>query len=385
MNPARQHLEPYHYISTDAELSGLLCDIAGEERLAVDTEADSLHHYREKVCLIQITADGRDFVVDPLAGFDLSGLSAILSKRPLVFHGADYDLRMLRRSLKVNPERPVFDTMLAAQLLGYEKLGLAALVERHFGVTLSKRGQKSDWSKRPLTSEQLEYARLDTHYLPRLADILAGELASKGRGAWFAEACEAVVRGAMEEDRADDGEGWRVKGSRLLSGRELAYLREIWRWREEEARRVDLPRFKILVDEQMMAVVRWAAAHPGKTLSRGPRLPRNCVGKRLSELEKAAGRARSLPEKELPAQPRPERHPRPSGDCSRRIELLRLECASLAAKMGLSPSTLAPRAAIAAVAAALPKTVEETMKAGELLRWQAELLLPAVEKIARKK
>jgi len=383
MNPTRQHLEPYHYISTDAELASLVCDIAGEARLAVDTEADSLHHYREKVCLIQITAGGRDFVVDPLAGFDLSPLTALLAAKPLVFHGADYDLRMLRRSLGVKPREPVSDTMLAAQLLGYDRLGLAALVERHFGVALSKRGQKSDWSRRPLTSEQLEYARLDTHYLPELADILVAELKSKGRAAWFSESCEAVVCGAMEQDRAGDGEEWRIKGSRLLSRRELAFLKEIWNWREDEARHVDLPRFKILVDEQLMAIVRWASAHPGKSVTKGPRLPRNCLGKRLSALEKAVARAESAPEKSYPEQPRPGKRLRSEGDCSRRIELLRKGCSEIAIGLGIAPSTLAPRASLAAIAREMPLQVEGIMAAGKLLRWQAETIAPIVGKMKK--
>ena len=177
----------------------------------------------------------------------------------------------------------------------------------------------------------------------------------------------------------------------MLARRELAFLREIWNWREHEARHADLPRFKVLVDEQLLAIVRFAAAHPGKPMTKGPRLPRNCVGKRLDALEKAVARARDLPQEHWPDHPKPERRPRMGGDCSRRIELLREACARTAHDLGIAPSTIAPRAAIGAVAAktsagsgAVP-LVEEIMAAGSLLRWQAELIAPAVEKISRKK
>lgn len=385
MNPARQNLEPYRYVSTDAELAALVKDVGEECRLAVDTEADSLHHYHEKVCLIQLTAGGRDYIVDPLSGVDAAPLVDAMADRELIFHGADYDLRMLRRSLKLKTRKPVFDTMLAAQLLGFEKLGLAALVERYFGVVLSKRGQKSDWSRRPLTKEQLDYAQLDTHYLPEIADRLAAELSARGRTAWFEESCAAVAYAAMQEDRAGDKEGWRIRGARLLSRRELAFLREAWNWREHEARHADLPRFKVLVDDQLMAIVRWSAANPGKPATKGPRLPRNCVGRRLDALEKALGRAASVPEKGYPEHPRPEKRGRSDCDCSRRIELLRVACAKTAGELGIAPSTLAPRAALAAIARELPQQAEAIMATGRLLRWQAELILPAVEEISGNK
>lgn len=381
---------PYHYISTDAEMAALAPRLAAAPLVAIDMEADSLHHYHEKLCLVQLTADGYDAIVDPLSGIDLGPLGAALAERPLIFHGADYDLRMLRRAFGFAPRGRVFDTMIAAQLLGSEQLGLAALVQRFFDVTLSKRGQKSDWSRRPLTPEQLAYAQLDTHFLPGIADALAGELAAKGRTAWFDESCAAVVHAAMQEDRVDAREGWRIKGARLLSRRELAFLHEIWNWREHEARRADLPRFKVLIDEQLLAIVRFAAAHPEKPVTKGPRLPRNCVGKRLDALEKAVARACALPQEHWPDHPKPERRPRLAGDCSRRIELLREACAHTAHELGISPSTIAPRAAIAAVAVKTAASdaapvVEEIMAAGSLLRWQAELLAPAVEKISRKR
>mgnify|MGYP001077099340 CR=1 FL=1 len=144
--------------------------------IALDTEADSLHHYFEKVCLIQLAAGEESAIVDPLCGMDLSALLALLTCKPLILHGADYDLRMMRLTFGFLPEGEVFDTMLAARLLGYEEFGLASLVERFFGVRLSKGGQKSDWSRRPLSESQLRYAGDDTRYLLPLAARLREEM-----------------------------------------------------------------------------------------------------------------------------------------------------------------------------------------------------------------
>ena len=144
------------------------------ERVALDTEADSLHNYFEKVCLVQLSFGGEHYLIDPLAGLDLNGLSEVLADKPLILHGGDYDLRMLRASIGFRPRREVFDTMIAAQLLGLEQIGLAALTERFFAITIGKAGQKSDWSRRPLSENQLRYAVNDTRFLERLADRCTG-------------------------------------------------------------------------------------------------------------------------------------------------------------------------------------------------------------------
>ena len=154
------------------------------DRIALDTEADSLHHFYEKVCLIQLTANGISDIVDPLANLDLSGLLDVLSKTPLILHGAEYDLRMLLASFKFKPKAPVFDTMLAAQIVEGRARSLVALADRLLGITLSKQGQKSDWSRRPLTEKQLTYASNDTRHLDSIADKLKAELDDLGRLDW---------------------------------------------------------------------------------------------------------------------------------------------------------------------------------------------------------
>ncbi len=166
----------YYYIENDSDLKSLVLQINRAGRIAIDIEADSLHHFYEKVCLIQLTIDSSNFIVDPLAGLDLSGLLDTLARKPLIVHDGGYDLRMLYSSLEFRPYCEVFDTMLAAQLLGFQHFGLGALLKHFFDLSHSKRAQKADWSRRPLSPELLEYASDDTRYLIRLADKLSVEL-----------------------------------------------------------------------------------------------------------------------------------------------------------------------------------------------------------------
>ena len=163
MNTAES--DGYVYVRERAAMERLIQRIGAAERVAVDTEADSLHNYFEKVCLVQLSLGREHYLVDPLCGLDLNGLLEALADKPLILHGGDYDLRMMRASMGFRPRREAFDTMIAAQLLGFEQIGLAALIERYFDITIGKAGQKSDWSRRPLSENQLRYAVNDTRFL----------------------------------------------------------------------------------------------------------------------------------------------------------------------------------------------------------------------------
>jgi ribonuclease D len=171
-------------IANATQLSGLLPKIDAVERVAVDTEADSLHCYREKLCLVQISVPAGDFIVDPLADFDLAPLRALLEKKEIVLQGADFDLRLLRRSFNFKARR-VFDTVIAARLLGIREFSLAALVKRFFEVELTKGSQKANWAQRPLPARMLDYAVNDTRYLLPLADKLEKELRDVVRLEWL--------------------------------------------------------------------------------------------------------------------------------------------------------------------------------------------------------
>ena len=368
------------YVQEPGALDALIQRIGMAERVALDTEADSLHNYFEKVCLVQLSFTGEHYLVDPLAGLELRGLLAALADKPLILHGGDYDLRMLRASLDFRPRREIFDTMIAAQLLGIEAIGLAALVERCFAVTIGKEGQKSDWSRRPLSEQQLLYAVNDTLYLERLSDRLTEELSQRGRLEWHRESCRAMVESTGRDRARDPEEAWRIKGSGRMSRRQLAFLRELWRWRDKEARRANRPAFKIFGNQQIFAVIEWAESHPGVALEQGPKLPRNIRGALLTTMEQAIARAAGMSAAEWPERKRGERVEPLSNDDLAKLTALRGACATIAKELVIAASTLAPKAALDAVVRSRPRTLDEIVERGGLLRWQAELVQGAVQK-----
>ena len=371
--------EGYIYVSKLAAMESLIRRIAAAERVALDTEADSLHNYFEKVCLIQLSLGDEHYLVDPLCELDLSRFLEALAEKPLILHGGDYDLRMLRTSLGFRPRGEVFDTMIAAQLLGIEEIGLAALIERFFATTIGKEGQKSDWSRRPLSEKQLCYASNDTRFLAQLAERLGGELSERGRVDWHKESCRAMVAATGRDRSRDPEEAWRIKGAGRLTRHQLAYLRELWHWRDQHARRVNVPSFKIFGNQQILDLLQWAESHPGVPLHQGPKLPRNIRGALLGTLEEAITRVAEMDPTQWPELRRFERDDAPSAELTAQVNALRGECASIAKELQIAASTLAPRAALEAIAQSRPQTVDEMMESAGLLRWQAELVQAAVE------
>jgi len=244
------------FLVADAPTLQALADaLAREPVIALDTESNSFHVYRERVCLVQISTREADWVVDPFA-VDLRPLGPVLSGAPaLVLHGADYDVRCLKREYGfVLPA--LFDTMAAARRLGRAGLGLSALVEEQFGVRLSKDFQRSDWGRRPLTVDQVSYAALDTHFLLPLHEALAREL--RARGLWDEAAQEFGRIAAVEpRPRVFDPEAWRkMKGARDLDAAGRAVLRALWVAREERASALDRPPFKVMPEQSMLEVAR---------------------------------------------------------------------------------------------------------------------------------
>lgn len=221
--------------------------------IGIDTESDSMHHYREKVCLIQISDLTTDFVIDPLHVPDLSPLKPIFENPAIVkvFHGADYDVVCLKRDFGLNP-RGIFDTMIAAQFLGFPKFGLADLIHRWWGWTLDKKWQRHDWAERPLRDEHLDYARGDSHWLPTLRDMFMIRLQRAGRLEHVAEECEALELREWQRPRNDPGDFYRVKGARQLSDEGQKVLRALYRFRDREAEALDRPAYKVLPEEILM-------------------------------------------------------------------------------------------------------------------------------------
>lgn len=249
------HVPSPTLVASAAALAELVARLRDEPVVAFDTESNSFHVYRERVCLLQVSTRSADFVIDPLA-VDPAPLAEVLCDgRETVLHGADYDVRCLRREWGWRLPR-LFDTMAAARRLGRTGLGLSALVEHQFGVQLSKAFQRADWGRRPITPDLLTYAALDTHYLLPIHDALSRELAEKGLAD---EARKEFDRIASVEPREKvfDPEGWRrLKGARELDPPGKGILRALWIAREERARAEDRPPFKVLAEQAMLELAR---------------------------------------------------------------------------------------------------------------------------------
>ena len=243
---------PVH-VADPAALQTLITSLRAEPVLALDTESNSFHVYKERVCLLQLSTPTADYIVDPIA-VDVRPLGQVLCDgRETVLHGADYDVRCLKRDFGWSLPN-LFDTMVAARRLGVVGLGLSALVEGRFGIRLSKAHQRSDWGRRPLTRDQLAYAALDTHYLLPLREALLVDLEAKGMTAAAREEF-ARIAGARPHERVFDPEGWRkMKGSRDLGVPERAILRSLWIARERRAEELGRPPFKVLGEQQLVEI-----------------------------------------------------------------------------------------------------------------------------------
>ncbi len=344
-------------ISDPQGLSELVARLAPLPRIALDTEADSLHSYFEKLCLLQISTAQEDILIDPLVGFSLQPLYETLAHRQLVLHGADYDLRMLQRGSRFAATN-IFDTMIAARLCGYRELGLAALVARHFGVKLSKASQKANWALRPLSNQMIEYAINDTKYLLPLAEIIEAELRRLNREQWFAESCQRMIAAAREPRGRDESKAWRIPGSAALSSRAQSVLRVLWYWRDAEARAWDRPPFHVMSNEDIVRIAERAVK--GSAFST-PRMS----SRRRKSFEIILALALHIPESEWPTPVRGGRR-RPSREQTERFEHLRFTRDKIAAELGLDSSIVAPRSALEA-AAVDPQTPL-------LMRWQRRLL-----------
>src|ERR671918_1261440 len=346
-------------IATDAQLVELLNKIDPAERVAIDTEADSLHCYREKLCLVQLSLPTSNCIVDPLADIDLAPLRLALERTEIVLHGADYDLRMLRRGLNF-VARKIFDTMIAARLLGIREFSLAALVKRYFGLELPKGSQKANWAQRPLPARMAEYAINDVRYLLPLAEELEAELDRYGRLDWLRQSCQRAIEQAGVQRVRDEDELWRISGSGSLRGREAAILRALWQWREKEAEAADRPPFHVLQNDQLLNAA--AAFASGDTPDY-----RHFSLRRRQAFYQAAQGAMQLPESEWPVSRRRVGR-RPGSENVRAMEELRRRRDQAANELNLEPAFIAPRNTLEAIA------TSEARAASLLVPWQRELL-----------
>jgi len=352
-------------IDTDEKLAGFLPGLRQANWVALDTEADSLHAYPEKLCLIQISIEGEDALVDPLARMDLEPILEELRHHELIMHGADYDLRLMRKGLNFVPTA-IFDTMLASRLLGIREFGLNNLVWRFLNVRLEKGPQKANWARRPLTERMAEYARNDARYLKQLADILRLQLVQKGRLEWHREMCETLIKDCAQLRSPDPEAVWRVKGSHHLQPPALAVLRELWQWREHEAVKSNRPPFFILPPDTMVHLAQNANTNSGVEAKH---LPKHLTPRRREGVIKAV--TKGLAAKKLPAILRSSPY-RQSESEKRRMHDLEKRRDRAAAELGIDATLIASRAMLVLLAK------DWNAHNGELMKWQRQLLEPAL-------
>jgi len=326
---------------------------------AIDTEADSLHRYRESLCLIQFAAGDDCLLMDPLAIDDLSALGGFLTRAVVWMHGADYDMTMLKRQFGALPAK-VYDTQIGARLLGGRRFGLADLVLHYFDIELSKTSQKADWGKRPLTPKMVEYALNDVRYLLPMADKIVADLNAKGRYEWFEESCDSARKKVFErEDSREDA--WRIQGSGKFDPRTLACLRTLWHWRDTEASIWDRPAFMVATNRQLLE---WSVAMAQRQT---PALPRHFRPDRVKRFRQMLEAVEAQPEAEWPACAKLQRRKR-DRDFERKVDGLIAVRDQAASELDIEASLIASRAALEGVAA------DELDPQAVLLPWQLKLL-----------
>ena len=356
-SPGPAHNRPV--IDTEEKLAGLLPALGTVPWLALDTEADSLHAYPEKLCLLQISGEGVEALVDPLAGVDLSPLLKIFGNHELIMHGSDYDLRLLRKTFDFKP-KAIFDTMLASRLIGCREFGLGNLVQKFLSVKLEKGPQKADWARRPLTTRMEEYAHNDTRFLQPLAEQLRQQLKTKGRLSWHEESCCRLIEECSVVKIPDPDLVWRVKGSYHLGPDALAVLREIWHWREKEAVASNRPPYFILQPDAMLDM----AVATVEKRSVEHFIPKRYSPRRHSTLIRAAQRGLHVTDK-----PRLVRtvHYRQSAEEKRRYHELEKKRNKSAHDLDIEPTIIASRSELVQIA-------RDEQGFEGLMQWQIESL-----------
>jgi ribonuclease D len=356
-------------IESQADFDALLGELATARLVAVDTEAASFHRYIDRIYLIQISTRDLTAVVDPLAVKDLSALGTLLAdpKVEILFHDADYDLRLFDREYGFHATR-LFDTRIAAQLLNEPGVGLAALLDKYIGIQLDKRFQRADWSARPLSPAMLAYASMDTMHLPALRDILARLLEERGRLSWAEEEFELLDATRWNQSTETEPAFLKMKGAKALKGRELAILREIFQWREGLAKRLDKAAFRILNNEPLLTIAQYPPTDI-EQLKAVKGVSMDLADRRGKDVLRAIEKAQALPESKWPRVDRPARRtPDPAFEA--RLERLKSARNKLAAKFDLAPGVLCPNGTLEAIARLNPVTADALDQVGELRRWQ---------------
>jgi ribonuclease D len=369
MKLSTDSVKPTHHpkwIDTPTQLAHLIEVLSNEPVVAVDTESDSLYSYFEKVCLIQFSTTNADYLIDPLA-IDISKLAPIFADPSIqkVFHAAEYDFLSLKRDYGFSFSN-LFDTMLAARILGWPSYGLGSLLKELFGVKLDKRFQRYNWGQRPLSPKALNYARLDTHYLIPLREIQVQELKKQNRLREASEAFERLTQIEPAPKVFDPDDFWRVKNAKELKPQQQAVLRELFILRDKIAQKIDRPPFKVMTDKTLAVL---AKAQPKDKLELnqikglGPKLLQHNARDILQAIEQG---------QDAPPPRYPNYNHRPDDSTLTRYENLRQWRNELAARRGVEPDVIISNHTLMSIARNNPKTLVKLSKMGVLGDWQCE-------------
>jgi ribonuclease D len=357
----------YEWIETLPQLEAVARMLGQAKIIGVDLEADSLYHYFEKVCLMQIATESASFVLDPLALRDLSALGPVFSNPGIrkVFHGADYDIRSLHRDFGFEVEN-FFDTHLACKFLGLPETGLEAVLRNRFQVELNKKFQRADWSRRPLSPEMVEYAAMDGRYLIPLARLLERELEEKGRLSWVEEECLFLTK--VRFTAPSSGPLYpKVKGAVRLDSRSLTVLEALLEFREARAQKSNLPPFKVLHNEALLELATKKPMAP-EELETGKGLSRKQIDRFGTRLLQEIHRAMAIPSEDLLVYPRQER-PDLSSSVRQRIKALKKWRDTRAKHLEMEPGILINNAQINSFALKYPRSLQEMEGIPGLKRW----------------
>ena len=360
--------EPLLYIDTQQGADDFLTDISGIREIAVDTEGASFHRFIDRIYLLQVSTRDRSAIIDPLPIGMPAGLGEILENNEVevVFHDADYDLRLLHQDYGWHVNN-IFDTRVAAQLLGIKAFGLAALLEQFFEVKLDKKHQRADWSLRPLTQGMLDYAAQDTRYLLDLRDALKAKLDTLGRWEWAREEFQRLEGTKWEDD--DGSQAFlRIKGARDLTRRELALLRELVPWRDSVAKELDRATFRVMGNEVLLDIAR-TAPRTARDLSTMKGMPRGVLERGASAILAAITRGLEVAEENLPRFPRAPKWDR-EADFDDRVAKLKSVRDAAATRLNLDPGVLCSRERLESVARKRPEKVGDLEDVPGLRRWQ---------------
>jgi ribonuclease D len=357
-------LPPPKLIQEDKDFQALVDTLHSHPRLAVDTESNSLHAYRERVCLIQFSIPGSDYLIDPLSLSDIRRLDSLFAspKNEKVFHGAEYDIMCLKRDFDFTFSN-LFDTRVAIRTLGRKRSGLRDVLAEEFDIQISKRYQRANWGKRPLPPALLDYARLDTHYLLPLRDRLDEALHAVGRWEEALEVCERLADVDAHENGFDPEGYWRISKTSTLTPRQIAILRELYLYRDSQARRLDRPPFKVLGDKTLFAI---AEVSPKKSqaLQSLPGMTPGQIRRHEKGLLAAVKRGQRAP---IPRRP----GHKPIDEIVRvRYEALRTWRKDIARERNVESDIIMPREVLFNIAKSAPHDAETLQKVMAPLDWR---------------